>query len=287
MLPLWTLSLAASFLLPATGEVVTNFKTCTQFFFYQKPPKLSLSSKNLATICQHYKGKYRFATMYDRERRIPIFSAYKYQPGGRGRSKNWMIEPQLALPRERTRKSMESEKNCKIDRELLRNSQALNEDYKQTTTGIYNRGHLLPVSHQKNRESRAATSTLTNIVPQFQRLNQGKWAGYEINMKKNTTGCLDTYVLVGVVPGDKFIADGRVNIPSHMWAAACCETKEKQRKSWGVIAKNNENRIVYHKLQELEKELAKCYGGVKINLFNGDCYSAKQLHITNTSAVQT
>ncbi|XP_060546840.1 endonuclease domain-containing 1 protein-like [Pantherophis guttatus] len=160
--------------------------------------------------------------MYDKDRRIPIFSAYKYQPGGSGRTNDWKIEPQLALPRDRTQKSMESEKSCKINHKLLQHSQALSNDYKQTT--VYNRGHLLPVSHQPNRDSKAATFTLTNVVPQFRRLNQGKWAEYERNMTKLSKGCLDTYVLMGVVPGDKFIAHGRVNIPSHMWAAACCVT---------------------------------------------------------------
>ncbi|KAG8138476.1 hypothetical protein E2320_004407, partial [Naja naja] len=218
MLPLWTLSLAASFLLSATGEVVDRFKTCTRFFFNHKPPELSLMPKNLATICQYYRGRYRFATLYDRDRRIPIFSAYKYQPGGSGRTNDWKIEPQLALPRKRRRKSMESEKDCEIDRDLLKHSQAVSEDYRQA---VYDRGHLLPVFHQPDRDSKAATFTLTNVVPQLRKLNQGKWAEYEKNMTQLTKGCLVTYVLVGVVPGNKFIAHSRVNIPSHIWAAAC------------------------------------------------------------------
>uniref|UniRef100_A0A8C5SGV1 Endonuclease n=1 Tax=Laticauda laticaudata TaxID=8630 RepID=A0A8C5SGV1_LATLA len=251
MLPLWTLFLAASFLLPATGEVVDSFKTCTQFFLNHKPPKLSLMPKDLATICQYYRGRYRFATLYDKERRIPIFSAYKYQPGGTGRKNKWMIEPQV-------------KRTCKIDRTLLKNSQAVSEDYKQA---VYDRGHLLPVSHQPDWESKAATFTLTNIVPQFHRLNQGKWAEYERNMAKLTKGCLDTYVLVGVVPGSEFIAHSRVNIPSHIWAAACCVAKQK--KSWGVIAENNQAQVVQYSLKQLEIQLAKCYGKKKINLFNG------------------
>lgn len=180
---------------------------------------------------------------------------------------------------------MESEKYCKINHELLKHSQALSNDYKQTT--IYDRGHLLPVSHQLNRESKAATFTLTNVVPQFRQLNQGKWAEYERNMTKLSKGCLDTYVLVGVVPGDQFIAHSRVNIPSHMWAAACCVTKHKQRKSWGVMAENNQIQIVQLGLKDLEIELAKRYGKKEINLFNGACYSTEQFHITNTSRVQT
>ncbi|KAK9400219.1 endonuclease domain-containing 1 protein-like [Crotalus adamanteus] len=269
---LWILSLAAaSFRAPATGEVVRNFKTCTQFFLNQKPPKLSLMPKNLATICQYYQGKYRFATMYNKERRIPLFSAYKYQPGGRGRKNDWKIEPQLALPWERRQRSMEAEETCKINHRLLANSQALSEDYKQTS--IYDRGHLLPVSHQPDREGKAATFTLTNIVPQFRRLNQGKWAEYERNMKKYTKGCVNTYVLVGAVPGDQFIARGRVNIPSHIWAAACCVSKHNQKKSWAVIAANNQTLVIRHSLRQLETELAACYGKKEINLFNSACYS--------------
>uniref|UniRef100_A0A670ZL30 Endonuclease domain-containing 1 protein-like n=1 Tax=Pseudonaja textilis TaxID=8673 RepID=A0A670ZL30_PSETE len=267
MWQLLSFSLAASFLLPAMGEVVMNFKACSQFFLDGKPP--ALKPMNPARICQFYRGKYRFATMYDRNGHIPLFSAYKYQPGGMGRRKDWKIEPQvkgLALPKERSRKSMELEKTCKIDRELLKNSQAVSEDYKQAV--LYDRGHLLPVLHQPDWDSKAATFTLTNIVPQFHKLNQGKWAEYESNMKKYTIGCRDTYVLVGVVLGSHFLTSHRVNIPSHIWAAACCVSQDNRKRSWAVIARNNENQVYLGTLLDLERVLGKCYGKKNINLFN-------------------
>uniref|UniRef100_A0A8C6XA82 Uncharacterized protein n=1 Tax=Naja naja TaxID=35670 RepID=A0A8C6XA82_NAJNA len=90
---LWILSLAASFLLPATGEVVNNFRPCKEFFLDGKPP--TLKPMDPARICQFYQGKYRFATMYDRKGRIPTFSAYKYQTGEGRRDEQWKIEPQV------------------------------------------------------------------------------------------------------------------------------------------------------------------------------------------------
>ncbi|XP_039225489.1 endonuclease domain-containing 1 protein-like [Crotalus tigris] len=278
---LWILPLAASFLLPETGEVVNSFSSCNQFFLGGNPP--NLRPMNPARICQFYWGKYRFATMYNISGRIPLFSAYKYQPDGMGRRNDWKIEPQLALPGERTRRSMELEKTCKIDPKLLEKSQAVSKDYKQST--MYDKGHLLPVSHQPDQDSKAATFTLTNIMPQFYQLNRGKWAEYERNMKKYTTGCRETYVLVGVVAGDKLL-NKRVTIPSHIWAAACCVSQDNQRRSWAVVARNSENEVYPGTLRQLETFLGKCYGKKNINLFNGACYS-RDIPGANTIRRQT
>ncbi|XP_063164869.1 endonuclease domain-containing 1 protein-like [Candoia aspera] len=275
MLLLWILSLAASFLLPANGEVVRNFKSCSQFFLDKKPPKPSLKPMNPARICQYCKEKYRFATMYDRDRHIPLFSAYKYQPGRGRRDYQWMIEPQLALPEQHKKKSMDLERYAHIDHKLLARSQAVSEDYKDTI--YYDRGHLTPMLHQPDPDSKNATFTLTNIVPQFRQLNQGKWAEYERNMKRKTTGCHDTYVIVGVVPGSNFIATGRVNIPSHIWAAACCVSEGNRRRSWAVSASNDQNVVDQRTLRELEVLLGKYYQKKKIDLFNGACYSGDTL----------
>uniref|UniRef100_A0A8C7DWW4 Uncharacterized protein n=1 Tax=Naja naja TaxID=35670 RepID=A0A8C7DWW4_NAJNA len=90
---LWIFSLAASFLLPATGEVVQSFSQCHQFFLNGTPP--NVVPEKPARICQKYNNKYHFATMYDKSRRIPIFSAYKYESGSGRRPTVWMIEPQV------------------------------------------------------------------------------------------------------------------------------------------------------------------------------------------------
>ncbi|ETE57057.1 Endonuclease domain-containing 1 protein, partial [Ophiophagus hannah] len=261
MLLLWIfLSLAASFLLPATGEVVRNFKACKEFFLGGNPP--DLKPMNAARICQSYKDKFRFATMYDKTRRIPLFSAYKYNAAHGERPEEWMIEPQLALPGDRLRKNMELVEDCGIRPNVLKESQAIEQDYEG-----YDRGHLAPDSHQPNQDSKAATYALTNIVPQFQRLNQGKWREYEENI--NVAGCRDTYIIVGAVPGNRYMND-RVNIPSHIWAAGCCVLKDGKR-NWAVLAKNNKDIVERLNLGELQRQLAILYRKKKIDLFNGAC----------------
>lgn len=95
MLLLLQLYMFACFLMPAKGEVGNDFSKCNQFFFDNKPPDESLTPANPARICQVYKNVYRFATMYDRKNRIPIFSAYKCKPGKGPRPEDWMIEPQV------------------------------------------------------------------------------------------------------------------------------------------------------------------------------------------------
>ncbi|XP_026549571.1 endonuclease domain-containing 1 protein-like, partial [Notechis scutatus] len=171
----------------------------------------------------------------------------------------------LALPGDQNRKSMELESTCGIKRNLLESSQAVDRDYQAAVR--QDRGHLLPSSHQPDQDSKAATFTLTNIVPQFRALNQGQWREYEEHI--NTTGCRETYILVGSVPGNNKI-NNRVNVPSHIWAAGCC-VLQKGKRSWAVIAKNNENNVVYLTLGELQGQLAKHYGKKTIDLFNNAC----------------
>ncbi|KAK9400215.1 endonuclease domain-containing 1 protein-like [Crotalus adamanteus] len=164
---LWILSLvAASFLLPATGEVVNSLSECSQFFLDGVPPNLRLN--NMAVICQKYKTEYYFVTMYDRIRRIPIFSAYNLNPKSTGERKDkWKIEPQLAAPK----REMVSEHSQIYD--LLADSQAFSSDY--TNAPSFNRGHLAPACHQSDQESMDATFTLTNTVPLDATLNRGQW----------------------------------------------------------------------------------------------------------------
>lgn len=90
-------------------------------------------------------------------------------------------------------------------------------------------------------------------------------------MKMKTQGCKTTYVVVGAVPGNNYIAKGRVNIPSYLWSSACCEVDTHHRKSWAVIAENDKNEVRLLTLGELEDELTRLYGGKQVSLFNNNC----------------
>lgn len=74
------------------GEISHNLEECLKFFYENTIPQ-GISGEG---ICQHYKNEYRFATLYDKKRRIPLYSAYKLSPGVSGRpEEDWKIEPQV------------------------------------------------------------------------------------------------------------------------------------------------------------------------------------------------
>ncbi|KAF1550425.1 Endonuclease domain-containing 1 protein, partial [Eudyptes schlegeli] len=273
MLLLLLLQVLASCLWLGHSEVVTSFESsCPQFFFRETPPNEALEPENPAWICQRYKNQYYFATLYDRDRRIPVYSAYLYQPGPGKRPKTWLVEPQLMGPT--YPKTMEREWTLlnyfNVSLEQLSKSQAMLQDYKNLT-GL-NRGHLNPSSHHPDSSSRTATFTLTNIVPQDEKLNGGAWNNYEQQtMTRRTQGCNTTYVIVGAVPGNNYIAKGRVNKPSHIWSSACCEVDTNHRKAWAVIAENDKNEVQLLTLGELEDVLTQLYGRDQVSLFHSSC----------------
>ncbi|NXT21944.1 ENDD1 protein, partial [Syrrhaptes paradoxus] len=273
LLLLLLLQVLASCLWSGHSEVVPSFESsCPQFFFGQTPPNQALEPQNPAWICQRYQNQYFFATLYDKNLRIPVYSAYLYQPGPGKRPKTWLVEPQLmgtAYP-----KTMEREwtllNHFNVSSEQLSQSQAILQDYKNLT-GL-NRGHLNPSGHHPDSSSRTATFTLTNIVPQDEKLNGGAWNNYEQQtMIRRTQGCNTTYVIVGAVPGNNYIAKGRVNKPSYLWSSACCEVDTNQRKTWAVIAENDKNEVQLLTLGDLEDVLTQLYGRGQVSLFHSGC----------------
>ncbi|NWW78137.1 ENDD1 protein, partial [Climacteris rufus] len=272
MVWLLLLQVSASCIWLGHSEVVTSFETsCPQFFYQNTPPNNTLQPQNSALICQHYNNQSRFATVYDRNRRIPVYSAYIYQPGPGTRYPSWFVEPQLintTYP-----KDMETEtcikKQYNITSQQIGQSQAINNDFNNVTG--FDRGHLNPCSHNSGNNSIWATFTLTNVVAQNRTLNRGTWRTYEIQtMAQNTQGCNITYVIAGAVPGNRYISNRRVNVPSHIWSAACCQINNT-RKTWAALAQNDRNHVQKLTLKELEGNLTQLYGGRNVSLFHIDC----------------
>ncbi|RMC10514.1 hypothetical protein DUI87_13319 [Hirundo rustica rustica] len=166
MLWLLLLQVFASCLWLGHSEVVTSFASCSQFFHAGTPPNNVLEPQNPAWICQRYSNAYHFATLYNKDKRIPAYSAYIYQPGPGARSKSWFVEPQLINPT--YPKNMDTEyslqKKYKITPQQIGQSQAINQDYNNLKD--LNRGHLSPSCHRNGNNSKWSTFTLTNIVPQ-------------------------------------------------------------------------------------------------------------------------
>ncbi|NXD47106.1 ENDD1 protein, partial [Copsychus sechellarum] len=243
MLGLLLLQVLASCLCLGHSKVVENFKNvCTQFFYAKTAPDFGRYPQKAARICQYYENDYRFATLYDRNRRIPLYSAYIYNPGNGTRSPSWFVEPQLI--NKSYIDSMDEESSIiqmyHINLTIIGKNQAIDNDYKNLNN--LDRGHLNPSGHQPDNQSSWATFTLTNIVPQNRPLNQNAWRNYEeTTMSQRTRDCDITYVLTGAVPGNTTVPSGRVNIPSHIWSAACCLQNKKPKSAWGAIAKNDQD----------------------------------------------
>ncbi|XP_059329119.1 endonuclease domain-containing 1 protein-like [Ammospiza nelsoni] len=272
MLGLLLLQVLASCLWLGHSEVVNSFDSCPQFFYDGIPPDGALNPNNPARICQHFNNSYHYATLYNRVRRIPVYSAYKYEPGDDKKpQKWWMVEPQLidrnSLPDMQYDWALIKQDIFTLDQ--IKESQAIPDDYKGLKD--LDRGHLSPSGHQFSKESMMATFTLTNAVPQDRTLNNDKWNKYEYKtMENNAQGCNNTYVITGAVPGNTYISHERVNRPSHIWSAACCLRDKKPLKAWGAIAENNRNKVEVVSLEELEKRLTDLYGG-RVTLFKNAC----------------
>ncbi|KAG7327028.1 hypothetical protein KOW79_010429 [Hemibagrus wyckioides] len=91
--------LLSSFSSLTLTEVVDSFeKACGDFFIRNENgiiiPTI-FPGDQYKMICQLWENKYRFATVYDTVRRIPVYSAYTFS--GKEKSKKinyWKIEPQ-------------------------------------------------------------------------------------------------------------------------------------------------------------------------------------------------
>ncbi|KAG8004020.1 Endonuclease domain-containing 1 protein [Nibea albiflora] len=202
-----------------TGEIGDNFSKCHHFFYEQTPPE-GIDSAGYQPICQRYENKYRFASLYDRQHRVPLYSAYILSsPDGNRPKEPWMYEPQLAFS---CASSEMKPCHTPIDNNVIE-SQAVPQDCKDST---YTKGHLNPSMHQWTNEDREATFTLTNIVPQKAGSNTGPWNILENEMlRKFKTYCNGSmYVITGAMPyssGPRWIKN-RVSVPEYMWSAYCC-----------------------------------------------------------------
>ncbi|KAM4747503.1 endonuclease domain-containing 1 protein-like [Rhinophrynus dorsalis] len=259
-----------------------NFNGCIDYF-YKKQLPVGIQSiakthefdpKNLpngikledlsspAYLCQMHEGKSYFASLYDRGRRIPLYSAYILERGPADQPEikrlgAFKIEPQLVYKQlggnmvlEANAKvlvgrynkdngiEMKSEKNRVAY--LLGKSQALDYDYNNKG---YERGHLNPFGHHTQKAAGEATFTLTNVVPMKSNLNT-LWSQYENSMVQDANQCTKMYVVTGIVPSNKGINNNRVTIPSHVWNAYCCvDNNDKPLKSGAALKENADSNI--------------------------------------------
>ncbi|KAJ8337758.1 hypothetical protein SKAU_G00367240 [Synaphobranchus kaupii] len=208
----------------AWASVGDSFGDCSQFLYTRVPPA-GVRGGGLGRICQRYGNKPRYATLYDRGLRLPVYSAYTFKKsdGQRRVDTPWMYEPQLA--------SVEEGGNMKVlppDDELdplVEESQVVLQDFVDAT--LYERSPLNPDQHQSDNDDKASTYTLTNVVPLVTSFLEEYWNPYLDNVRKRLNNfCRGTaYVVTGVAVSGAMIrrknAD-RLAVPKYLWSAYCC-----------------------------------------------------------------
>ncbi|XP_051971749.1 endonuclease domain-containing 1 protein-like [Xyrauchen texanus] len=254
-----------------TATVVDDFnhvERCKDSLYMGTPPR-GFNDPRLKKICQRYSDKPRYVTLYDPKKRIPVYSAYTFKKteGDRRVDYPWMYEPQLAeldgngnmLPFPTGYLHMKFE-----------DSQAVLEDYSDVV--LYERGHLNPDQHQSDPRDRAATYTLTNVVPEVREFNIGPWREYEerIRVRLNNYCRGTAYIITGVTSTGNMIRrnnQNRVGIPDEVWSAYCCTDYDRNAPhierihfpTQGALAKNAKEGNAVHELilMDLEEYLKK------------------------------
>uniref|UniRef100_A0A4W6CF48 Endonuclease domain-containing 1 protein n=1 Tax=Lates calcarifer TaxID=8187 RepID=A0A4W6CF48_LATCA len=262
------------------AKVVTSVSQCAEFFLQQTPPYIPEILKNgnildqnrYKPICQTLNDTRTFVTLYDTTNKIPVFSAYKYRGNQkRKRPANiWKIEPQVNsahmsdlffhLLQLEDRNGDDNMQRANDKRRY--NHQAGNTDYKNQG---FDRGHLLPSSYGFSENDKESTFTLTNVVPQEGTFNKGSWNYMEQCVRCvldkyciNNNDITEGFVVIGAKPSDNDILNNRINIPSMLWSAFCCYSREKgwlASAHWGENIPDINKHLQTKTLAELHAEL--------------------------------
>ncbi|XP_015239590.1 PREDICTED: endonuclease domain-containing 1 protein-like [Cyprinodon variegatus] len=282
----------------AVGKISKDFSECLYYFYKNIPPR-GIIGANYQPICQEYNNIYRFATLYHKWYKTPLFSAYILSKADGPRPRvNWMYEPQLVNPYFPPDMRPFPEP---VPKDVIE-SQAVDNDYKLSKL---TRGHLNPSMHQMGEEDRIATFTLTNIVPQEKGSNSGLWNDWEKKVLQRKNYCIGPmYVITGVIPymSPSHWINNRVAVPEYIWSAYCCPEYSKPlpdhlemffptygavgrnyRNSGGEIvptAKTGENKgyeVSEMPLETLEGILSNRLNQNRtVNLFDSKCLNAKK-----------
>ncbi|GCC36618.1 hypothetical protein chiPu_0015113 [Chiloscyllium punctatum] len=203
------------------GEVVHDFDKCSWFFQGGVPPRLA-ESQNWFRICQRYDNHYQYATLYNSELRIPVYSAYRY-PCSIGQSagyrpKIWFYEPQIDNPA-----SKNDMQPCDVPSSHF---QAVESDYQKSN---YDRGHLYPFK-LNDKTSATSTCTLTNAVPERHGANVRWYHQVESFVQRLAWICRQSkrtmYVVTGADNPTQNKMNNRVSVPGLVWSALCCTSAQ-------------------------------------------------------------
>ncbi|XP_058258304.1 endonuclease domain-containing 1 protein-like isoform X2 [Hemibagrus wyckioides] len=225
-------------------------------------------------IYLRWKTEYRFATVYDTERRIPVYSAYTFSGKVKTNRINvWKIEPQL-----------ENIKEYKSLKEMIDSPREAGKIFNQAVDSYYKdikyievitRGHVFPYQFAADQDQSDSTFTLTNVAPQSNVSNH-KWGKQvedqmlkEIKESSTLKQNHQAYIVTRVVPGENRISittNGKViekgiNIPSHFWSAFYCmnKTHPNIRTVKTYLAEQENFKLRHPSIYNLNKQLSDLY----------------------------
>uniref|UniRef100_A0A4W4G545 Uncharacterized protein n=1 Tax=Electrophorus electricus TaxID=8005 RepID=A0A4W4G545_ELEEL len=196
---------------------------CREFLYVGRAP-VGLEDHSLVKICQRYNKKPRYVTLYNTKDHVRVYSAYTFHGSDEEKMVDVprMYEPQLST-------SLDTGEMQPFPRgyvhQNFEDAQAVLEDYANVV--LYERGHLNPDEHQATPDDKAATYTLTNVVPQVREFHKGPWKAQERVVRRRLNNyCRGTaYVVTGITTSANMIRRhniDRVAIPTYMWSAYCC-----------------------------------------------------------------
>ncbi|XP_077080649.1 uncharacterized protein LOC143733008 [Siphateles boraxobius] len=307
----------------AQAEVVEEFIHCKVPVFYKNKEPGGMD-QNAKKICQVYgQGQSRqeehviqmsiqrssYATLYSTRHRIPLYSAYVFDPeckSDKGRTDIWHVEPQISGYPNRNMVREGDLRNLGLNNSVIKRSQAMSSDY---SFSGYDRGHLNPSSFSCGY-GRMATFTLTDAAPMnpcFNGVHWRKWEGnlrtFLLNQLNRDGGLATAYIVTGTVPNANVripqkessedyeeSSEGyeessedyeRVTVPSHIWTAVCYKHHNDDRKSFSFsyMGENQpeEPGINPMSVSDLDYQLSTLYSELSgtrqtVKIFVDDCF---------------
>ncbi len=164
-------------------------------------------------------------------------------------------------------------------------AQAILEDYSNIVD--FERGHLNPDEHQAHPDDKAATYTLTNVVPQIREFNVGYWKNHEHTIRRRLNNYCrgKAYIVTGVTTSGRMIRRyniNRVAVPTYLWSAYCCidydhnapfdeRSKFPAFAAYGLNEKEG-TEVIEMSVQQLEDFLKKnTFVDKRFQIFFGNC----------------
>lgn len=164
-------------------------------------------------------------------------------------------------------------------------AQAILDDY--TNAIHYERGTLNPDEHQNEPDDKAATYTLTNVVPMVPDFNYVIWNTQEHIVRKRLNNYCrgKAYIVTGITTSGMMIRRDNMNriaVPTYLWSAYCCvdydhNTPFSERYKFPSFAHyglnaDESNEIVEMPVLKLKEFLKKTkFVNQNFQIFIGDC----------------